>query len=61
MERYGMNILVLVTANIGEKPIRRKGAVFSATIISGELVDPKSQANHHVMKGKQVNIPVLYW
>lgn len=52
MERYGMNILVLVTANIGEKPIRRKGAVSSATIISGGLVDPKSQVNHHVMKGK---------
>lgn len=61
MERYGMNILVLVTANIGEKPIRRKGAVFSATIISGELVGPKSHVNYFVMKGKQVNIPVLYW
>jgi hypothetical protein len=56
-----MNILVLVTANIGEKPIRRKGAVFSATIISGELVGPKSHVNYFVMKGKQVNIPVLYW
>lgn len=56
-----MNILVLVTANIGEKPIRRKGADSSATIISGGLVGPKSRVNYFVMKGKQVNIPVLYW
>lgn len=53
-----MNILVLVTANMGENPIRRKGTVFSATFVSGELADPKSQANHHGTKGKQVNIPV---
>ena len=53
-----MNILVLVTANLGENPKRRKGTGFSATIVSGELADPKSQANHHATKGKPVNIPV---
>lgn len=52
-----MKILVLVTAYIGENPIHRKHKVFFATIVSGELVDPKPQANHHGAKGKQVNIP----
>lgn len=53
-----MNILVLVTANSGENPERRKGMVFSATFVSGELADPKLEANHLPTKGKPVNIPV---
>lgn len=60
MEPYGMNILVLVTANLGENPKRRKGTVFSATFVSGELAGPKLEANHLPTKGKQVNIPVPY-
>ncbi len=53
-----MNILVLVTANSGENPERRKGAVSSATFVSGGLADPKWGANHLLTKGKPVNIPV---
>lgn len=60
MERYGMNILVLVTSNLGENPKRRKGEVFSAMFFSGELADPKLEANHLPTNGKQVNIPVPY-
>ncbi len=50
------NILVLVTTNIGENPIHRKHMGFFATLVSGELGDPKVHANHTAPKGKHVNI-----
>ena len=50
-------ILALVTANMSENLIHRKHKVFFATLVSGELGDPKVQANHHAPKGKLVNIP----
>lgn len=56
MERVVGKILVLVTAYIGENPIHRKHKVFFATLVSGELVDPKLNANHNLAKGKRVNI-----
>ncbi len=37
--------------------MHRKHKVFFATLVSGELGDPKSWANHLKTKGKQVNIP----
>ena len=49
-------ILVLVTAYMGENPIHRKHKVFFATLVSGELADPKDDANHTHPKGKHVNI-----
>ena len=52
-------ILVLVIANMGENPIRRKHKVFLAMIVSRELVGPKRGANHFRAKGKLVNIPAL--
>ena len=52
-----MNILVLVTASMGANPIHRKHKVFFATLVGGELGDPKVQANHLAPKGKLVNIP----
>ena len=57
MERIAVNILVLVTSYMGENPIHRKHTGFFATLVSGELGDPKRQANHLVSKGKLVNIP----
>ncbi len=57
MERAAVKILVLVTAYMGENPIHRKHTGFFATLVSGELGDPKPQANHLGAKGKQVNIP----
>ena len=51
------NILALVTSYMGENPIHRKHKVFFATLVSGELVDPKPDANHNQAKGKLVNIP----
>ncbi len=50
-------ILVLVTSNMGENPIHRKHTVFFATLVSGELGDPKPYANYKMAKGKLVNIP----
>lgn len=44
---------------MGENPIHRKHKVFFATLVSGELVDPKCNANHNCTKGKLVNIPAL--
>ncbi len=41
MERHAENILVLVTAYMGENPIHRKHTGFFATLVSGELGDPK--------------------
>ena len=41
MDRIAENILVLVTSNMGENPIHRKHTVFFATLVSGELGDPK--------------------
>ena len=52
-------ILVSVTSYMGENPIHRKHKVFFATLVSGELVDPKRNANHNCAKGKLVNIPAL--
>jgi len=49
-------ILVLVTAYMSENLIHRKHKVFFATLVSGELVDPKLNANHNLAKGKHVNI-----
>ena len=57
MDRVAVNILVLVTASMGANPIHRKHKVFFATLVSGELGDPKVQANHLAPKGKLVNIP----
>ena len=59
MDRVVGKILVLVTAYMGENPIHRKHKVFFATLVSGELVDPKRDANHIRAKGKLVNIPAL--
>lgn len=41
MDRIVVKILVLVTSNMGENPIHRKHTVFFATLVSGELGDPK--------------------
>ena len=41
MDRVAVKILVLVTASMGENPIHRKHKVFFATLVSGELGDPK--------------------
>ena len=57
MDRAIGKILVLVTSYMGENPIHRKHKVFFATLVSGELVDPKPDANHNQAKGKLVNIP----
>ena len=57
MDRAAVNILVLVIAYMGENPIHRKHMGFFATLVSGELGDPKRRANHLVAKGKLVNIP----
>ena len=57
MDRVVVKILVLVTAYIGKNPIHRKHTGFFATLVSGQLGDPKMQANHHASKGKLVNIP----
>ena len=43
-------ILVLVISYMGENPIRRKHKVFFATLVSGELDDPKPDANHKTGK-----------
>ena len=59
MDRALGKILVSVTSYMGENPIHRKHKVFFATLVSGELVDPKSNANHTWTKGKLVNIPAL--
>ena len=59
MEHVVVKILVLVTAYMGVNPIHRKHKVFFATLVSGELVDPKCNANHNCTKGKLVNIPAL--
>jgi hypothetical protein len=48
-------ILVLVTANKGENPLRLKHKVFLTTVV-GELAVPKQGANHYLAKGKPVNI-----
>ena len=57
MDRVIEKILVSVTSYMGENPIHRKHKVFFATLVSGELVDPKPDANHTQAKGKLVNIP----
>jgi hypothetical protein len=56
MEHVIVKILVLVTSYMGVNPIHRKHKVFFATLVSGELVDPKLNANHNSAKGKHVNI-----
>ena len=56
MDRVIGKILALVTAYMCENPIHRKHKVFFATLVSGELVDPKVDANHTQPKGKHVNI-----
>ena len=43
-------ILVLVIAYIDENSIRRKHKVFFATLVSGELDDPKPDAKHKTGK-----------
>ena len=57
MDHVIENILVLVTAYMGENPIHRKHKVFFATLVSGELGDPKPPANNTAAKGKMVNTP----
>ena len=52
-----MNILVLVAANPGENPGRRKGQGFRAMLVSPELGGPKAGGNASLPKGKPVNIP----
>lgn len=46
VDRSVVKILVLVTAYMRENRIHRKHKVFFATLVSGELVDPKSEANN---------------
>lgn len=41
MECIAVNILVLVTAYMGANPMHRKHTGFFATLVSGELGDPK--------------------
>jgi hypothetical protein len=57
MDRAVEKILVLVTANMGKNPIHRKHTGFFATLVSGDLGDPKVHANNSAPKGKLVNIP----
>lgn len=57
MDHVIVKILVLVTSYMGENPMHRKHKVFFATLVSGELGDPKNDANHNRSKGKLVNIP----
>lgn len=57
MDRAIEKILVSVTSYMDENSIHRKHKVFFATLVSGELVDPKPDANHTQAKGKLVNIP----
>jgi len=57
MDHVTGKILALVTAHMGENPIHRKHKVFFATLVSGELDDPKPPANDTAAKGKLVNIP----
>ena len=40
-----------------ENRIHRKHTGFFATLVSGELGDPKMRANYSASKGKLVNIP----
>ena len=56
MDHVAGKILVLVTAYTGENPVHRKHKVFFATLVSGELGDPKPPANDTAAKGKRVNI-----
>ena len=56
MDKAAEKILVLVTANKGKNPLHLKHKVFLATIVGGELVDPKQGANHYPAKGKSVKI-----
>ena len=56
MDHEAVKILVLVTAYTGVNPVHRKHTVFFATLVSGELVDPKLNANHNSAKGKHANI-----
>jgi hypothetical protein len=57
VDRTVENILVLVTAYMGENPIHLKHTVSFATLVSGGLGDPKLWANNLTAKGKLVNIP----
>ena len=41
VDRVIENILALVTSYMGKNPIHRKHKVFFATLVSGELGDPK--------------------
>ena len=50
VDRASEKILVLVIAYMGENPIRRKHKVFFATLVSGELGDPKPDAKHKTGK-----------
>jgi len=50
MDRAIVKILVLVISYMGENPIRRKHKVFFATLVSGDLDDPKLDANHKSSK-----------
>lgn len=50
MDRVIAKILVLVISYMGENPIRRKHKVFFATLVSGDLDDPKLDANHKSSK-----------
>jgi hypothetical protein len=56
MDCTAVKILVLVTANTGKNPVRRKHKVFPEIVVSGELADPKMGANHYPSKGKHVKI-----
>ena len=54
MDCAAVKILVSVTANTGENPVRRKHTVFPEMIVSGELADPKRGANHYLQKGSML-------
>jgi hypothetical protein len=49
---------VVVGAQSGENPDRRKGKGFRTTVVSPELVGPKQSLNTDAAKGKPVYIPV---
>ena len=53
-----MRILVVVRAEQGKNPCRRKGKGSLAMIVNQGLVDPNLFPNRRIEKGKVVNIPL---
>ena len=57
MDHVGMRILVVVAAELGENPSRRRGSGSSTMVVNRGLVGPKVALNQRPSKGNQVNIP----